>query len=102
VVAAGSVLLLPATIRGLDVTDQLAETIITKIKTHASPDAGPITLDTELDELGIHSLELTEIIFDIEDEFDIQVDMNTSDAWDKLKNVGDLVEAVRGLVARKA
>jgi hypothetical protein len=41
-------------------------------------------------------LELTEIIFDIEDEFDIQVDMNTSDAWDKLRNVGDLVEAVRG------
>jgi nodulation protein F len=82
-------------------TDPLAESIIAKIKTHASPDAGPITLATELDELGIHSLELTEIIFDIEDEFGIEIDMNTSDAWSSLNNVGDIVSAVSGLIAQK-
>ncbi len=83
-------------------TDPLAENIIAKIKTHASPDAGAITPTTELDELGIHSLELTEIIFDLEDEYGIEIDMNTSDAWNNLSNVGDIVEAVRGLIAQKS
>jgi nodulation protein F len=82
--------------------EQLAENIISKIKSHASPDAGNITLETELNDLGIHSLELTEIIFDIEDEFGIEVDMNTSDAWNNLNNVNDIVEAVHALVAKKS
>ncbi|MFN4271735.1 MAG: acyl carrier protein [Aliihoeflea sp.] len=82
--------------------DKLAEEIINKIKAHADPAAGEITLDTELDALGIHSLELTEIIFDIEDEFDIEVDMNTSDAWDSLNSVNDIVTAVRGLIDKKS
>jgi nodulation protein F len=81
--------------------DKLAEDIISRIKTHASPDAGDISLATELTELGIHSLELTEIIFDIEEEFGIEIDMNTSDAWNNLNNVNDIVEAVRQLVAKK-
>lgn len=83
-------------------SDELAGQIIGKIKAHASPDAGEITLDTELTELGIHSLELTEIIFDLEDEFGIEVEMSTVDAWSSLSNVRDIVEAVRGLIQQKA
>lgn len=82
-------------------TDGLAEGVIEKIKAHAAPEAGDITLATELTELGIHSLELTEIIFDIEDEFGIEIDINTADAWSNLSNVGDIVEAVRTLVGKK-
>ena len=81
--------------------DQLAEDIVGKIKAHAEPDGGEITLDTELTELGIHSLELTEIIFDIEEAYGIEIEMNTAEAWSKLKNVGDMIEAVRGLIAKK-
>lgn len=83
-------------------TDQVAATIIDKIKAHAAPDAGEVTLDTELTALGIHSLELTEIIFDLEDEFGIEVEMNTADAWSNLSNVSDIVEAVRGLIQQKS
>lgn len=82
-------------------TDEIAAGIIAKIKAHASPDAGEITLDTPLSELGIHSLELAEIIFDLEDEFGIEIDMNTADAWDSLANVKDIVEAVRVLILQK-
>ena len=64
--------------------------------------ANEITVDTELDDLGIHSLELTEIIFDLEEAYGIEIEMNTVEAWSKLKNVGDMVEAVRGLIADKA
>jgi nodulation protein F len=55
-----------------------------------------------LTSLGIHSLELTEIIFDLEEEYGIEIEMNTVDAWSNLKNVGDMVEAVRALIAKKA
>ncbi len=83
-------------------SDELATTILGKIKAHAAPETGAITLETELSELGIHSLELTEIVFELEDEFGIEIEMNTVDAWSNLSNVGDIVDAVRGLVETKA
>ncbi|HEY5818016.1 MAG TPA: acyl carrier protein [Mesorhizobium sp.] len=82
--------------------DQLADEIIAKVKAHADPEVGEITLDTDLNALGIHSLELTEIIFDLEEAHGIEIEMNTVDAWNSLKNVGDMVEAVRTLIAKKA
>ena len=81
--------------------DDLAREIIAKVQAHADPSAGEITPETELAALGIHSLELTEIIFDIEEAYGIEVEMNTVDAWNKLKNVGDMVDAVRDLIAKK-
>jgi nodulation protein F len=82
--------------------DQLAQDIIDKIKVHAEPDGGEVTPQTELTALGIHSLELTEIIFDLEEAYGIDIEMNTVEAWSNLKNVGDMVEAVRELIAKKA
>lgn len=82
--------------------DDLANEIIAKVKAHADPEIGEITLDTELTGLGIHSLELTEIIFDLEEQYGIEIEMNTVDAWNNLKNVGDMVAAVRTLIDKKA
>lgn len=81
--------------------DQLATEIIDKIKEHAEPGAEEITVNTELTSLGIHSLELTEIIFDLEEKYGIEIEMNTVEAWSNLKNVGDMIEAVRALIAQK-
>jgi nodulation protein F len=81
--------------------DQLATEIIQKIKTQAGS-GKEVGLETELDDLGIHSLELTEIVFDLEEAYDIEIDMNTVEAWNKLRNVGDIVEATRSLIAAKA
>jgi nodulation protein F len=82
--------------------DQLAGDIISKIQAHADPAVGEIGLDTELTSLGIHSLELTEIIFDLEEAYGIEIEMNTVDAWSNLKTVHDMVEAVRALIEKKA
>jgi nodulation protein F len=83
-------------------TEQLAGEIIEKIKAHADPSVGDITMATELTALGIHSLELTEIIFDLEEAYGIEIEMNTVDAWNNLKNVGDMVKAVQALISKKA
>ena len=61
-----------------------------------------LSVRCQLTSLGIHSLELTEIIFDLEEQYGIEIEMNTVDAWSNLKNVGDMVEAVRALIAKKA
>lgn len=82
-------------------TDQLATDIISKIASHAQMESETITRDTELTELGIHSLELTEIIFDVEDQYGLEIDLNTADAWANLKTVGDIVDAVRRLIDAK-
>jgi nodulation protein F len=81
-------------------SNQLETNVIAKIAEHADPDVA-ITRDTELNALGIHSLELTEIIFDLEEAYDIEIEMNTVEAWSNLKNVGDIVDAVGGLIAKK-
>ena len=82
-------------------TDKLASEIIEKIKAHADPDGGEITLATELTALGIHSLELTEIVFDLEEAYGIEIEMNTVEAWNNLKDVGDIVTAVRSLIEKQ-
>lgn len=83
-------------------TDDIGQTILEKIRMHAQEDASNITLETPLADLGIHSLELTEIIFDVEDEFGIEVEMNTAEAWENLETVNDIVAAVRELVSAKS
>lgn len=55
-------------------SDPLAAETMELIKAHAGPDAGKITTATELDTLGIHSLELTEIIFDLEERHAIEIE----------------------------
>ncbi len=81
--------------------DELSQDIIAKIKAHADTGGEEITEKTELTALGIHSLELTEIIFDLEEAYGIEIEMSTSDAWSNLKNVGDIVTAVRALIAKQ-
>lgn len=56
--------------------------------------------ETVLTDLDIQSLDMAEIIFDLEDEFDIEIEMNTANAWDNLKTVSDVVDAVSALVAK--
>ena len=83
-------------------TDKLAGEVIEKIKSHAESGGPEITPDTELSSLGIHSLELTEIVFDLEEAYGIEIEMNTVDAWSNLKTVHDMVAAVRALIEKKA
>ena len=65
-------------------------------KTEIDPDT--IKPDTELASLEIESLDLADIIFELEDEFDIEIDMNAASAWDKLKTVSDIADSVSALI----
>jgi nodulation protein F len=63
-------------------------------------DADSIKPDTELSTLDIESLDLAEIIFDLEDEYDVEIDMNAASAWDNLKTISDIAASVSALIAK--
>ncbi|WP_425416608.1 acyl carrier protein [Oricola indica] len=65
-------------------------------KTEIDPDK--IKPDTELESLEIESLDLADIIFELEDEIDIDIDLNAASAWDKLKTVSDIADSVSALI----
>ncbi|MCD7775051.1 MAG: acyl carrier protein [Clostridiales bacterium] len=52
-----------------------------------------ITMDTTLDDLGVDSLDLIDIVMDLEDEFDLEV---PDDALERFTSVGDVVAFVEG------
>lgn len=83
-------------------TEDLDSGILALFAQHADKSAGPVTAETELEKLGIHSLELTEIVMDIEDKYGVEIDLSTVDTWQSFKNVGDIIDAVKSLLAAKA
>lgn len=76
--------------------------VIAIFQDHADPAAGAVSRATELEALGIHSLELTEIVMDIEDRYGVEIDLSTVDTWTSFKTVGDLIDAVKQLLSEKA
>lgn len=58
-----------------------------------------ISLESTMDDIDVESLDLVEIIFELEEQFDISIPFNANEASD-LETVGDVVVAVEKLVAR--
>ena len=77
----------------------IAERIVEIIAKEAKLDASKLTLGTRLEELKIESLDLVQILFAIEDEFDVYVPYN--DEAYKLETLGDVVDGVNRLIAEK-
>lgn len=78
-------------------TDDVMATTIRIIAEKAELDPDSIKPDTEIAELDIMSLELAEIIFDLEEKYDIEIEIDAANAWEKLKTVSDVAAAVREL-----
>ena len=61
-----------------------------------------IELTDRLDELGIDSFAAVEMIFDLEERFDIQISYNSNDARPEFQTVGDVVTAIQKHLGGKA
>jgi len=61
-----------------------------------------IQLTDRLEDLGIDSFAAVEMIFDLEEKFDIQINYNSNDARPEFQTVGDVVAAIQQLVNGKA
>lgn len=78
-----------------------ANDIIELITKRNSYNGGTLELSDPLDRLGLDSMEVVSLTFDIEEKFNIELPFNANlDV--KSKTVADLIEAVNQLVALKA
>jgi acyl carrier protein len=78
-----------------------AEDIVEMITGRIRPTSGALELSEPLDKLGLDSMQVVELIFDIEEKFDINLPVNANMDIQS-KTVGDLIQAVDQLVAAKA
>ena len=83
-------------------SQELEADIIALFVRYADKNKGDVEIDTPLEKLGIHSLELTEIVMDIEEKYGVEIDLSTVDTWQSFSTVGDIINAVQTLVAAKA
>ncbi len=74
------------------------EAVVTEaIGRQAKIDPSVVGMESTLDELGLTSLDLVEIIMTIEDEYDITIPLDANEASNTIKTVGDIVELGRKL-----
>jgi acyl carrier protein len=82
----------------VDVTADVTALIAKKVRVERPT----IELTDRLDDLGLESLDAVELIFDLEEKFDVQVPYNANSPKTEFATVGDVVRAVQALVAEKA
>jgi len=51
-----------------------------------------------LEDLGIDSFSAVEMIYDLEEKFDVELPYNSNDSMPDLQTVGDLVEVIKKLI----
>jgi acyl carrier protein len=79
-------------------------TIFERVQTIAakkySLDPSVITPESTLESLGLDSLDLIELLFDVEDEFHIRIPQDGGSAL-KTATVQDIVESIKALVPKE-
>lgn len=81
--------------------DEVATKVIEILKKHMKEPRDDISLDTQLTDLKIESLDLAMIVFDIEDGFGIEIPYNANEEVEAFKTVGSVVDRVKSLIADK-
>ena len=85
--------------------DAVSERVVAIIAEQAMVDPADISAETTPEELGLDSLALVEVVFGIEEAFDVSVPYNANDPAESqfdISNVGAIIAAVKQLVAEKA
>ena len=65
-------------------------------------DKPTVELTDRLEDLGLESLDAVEMIFDLEEKFDIQIPYNANNARSEFDTVGNVVRGIQQLVDKKS
>jgi acyl carrier protein len=81
----------------------IAREVIAIIAKKKRVDKPTVELSDRLEALGLESLDAVEMIFDLEEKFDIEVpyNANTNNPRTEFDTVGDVVNAIEKIVAKK-
>ena len=80
-------------------SDELTQRVLKCIATSKRIPLETVTIDSEFQQLGIDSMDAVEILFALENEFDISI---PDDEVRSVRNVRQMAEGVEKLVAAKA
>jgi acyl carrier protein len=87
-------------------TDDVAARVIRIVAEQAMLDPASITPQTSINDLGLDSLAVVEVVFRIAEEFGVPVPFNANEPRDATKfdisTVGQMIAGVRKLVAEEA
>lgn len=78
--------------------DDVAAKIIEILKSNMSSAPATLALETPLSELGLESLDIAVIAFDIEDAFGIELPYTANDGIEDFSTVGSVVKAVKAVL----
>jgi acyl carrier protein len=79
--------------------EELTERVLNIIAETQRKDRAQVSIDSSFEELGIDSMDGVNIVFALENEFDINV---PDEEVKSIRNVRDMVEGVRTLVEQKS
>lgn len=81
----------------------VATDVMSVIKKKIRVDRSEIAMDDRLADLGLESLDALELVFDLEEKFDIEIPVNANDAQiGGFEKVSDVVAAVQKIIDKKA
>ena len=82
--------------------DDVAADVIAIIAKRVPAEKRNVSMTDRLEDIGIDSFGAVEMIFDLEEKFDVQISYNSNDARLDLETVGDVIGAIKNLVAGKS
>ena len=77
--------------------DEVAADTVAIIAKRVPPDKRDLSMADRLEDLGIDSFSAVEMIYDLEEKFDVELPYNSNDNMPDLQTVGDLVEVLGNL-----
>jgi acyl carrier protein len=81
----------------------VAQDVMAIIKKKIRVERDQITMDDKLRDLGLESLDALELVFDIEEKFNVEIPVNANEAnIGGFETVADIVREVEKLAAKKA
>ena len=80
-------------------SDELTQRVLNCIATSKRIPVEQVTIDSEFQQLGIDSMDAVEILFALENEFDISI---PDEEARSVRNVREMAQGVEKLVAAKA
>lgn len=83
-------------------TDVASDVIEIIAKRVPGDDDKDLNLTDSLSDLGIESIDAIDMIFDLEEKFDIEIPYNANSAETEFGTVGDVVNAIQKIVDGKA
>lgn len=83
-----------------EATDDISRGVMAIIAKKIGKPEHELMLDDRLDEIGLDSFAAVEMIFDLEEKFDIQIPYNANDTRMEFETVGEVIAAIRQHIGR--